>query len=66
MTGDVKMNPITHVFSDSVLSSFDSSPRPDIAPMILDTLREFGAHACCFVCGQSSAASPNPPQNSRR
>lgn len=55
---DLKTNPITHVFSDRVLLSFDDGPRPDIAPRILDTLREFGAYACFFVCGQSGVQHP--------
>ena len=58
MYDDLKTNPITHVSSDCVLLSFDDGPRPDIAPLILDTLREFGAHACFFVCGQLGAQHP--------
>lgn len=55
---DLKTNPISHVSSDCVLLSFDDGPRPDIAPLILDMLREFSAHACFFVCGQSGAQHP--------
>lgn len=58
MTDNLETNPITHVSSDRVLLSFDDGPRPDIAPLILDTLRKFGAHACFFVCGQSGAQHP--------
>lgn len=58
MPDDSKTNPITHVASDRVLLSFDDGPRPDIAPLILDTLRDFGTHACFFVCGNLGAQHP--------
>jgi peptidoglycan/xylan/chitin deacetylase (PgdA/CDA1 family) len=58
MADDFKTNPITHVSSDRVLLSFDDGPRPNIAPLILDILRDFGTHACFFVCGQSGVQHP--------
>ena len=55
---DSRGTPITHVSTDRVLLSFDDGPRSMLTLRILDTLHEFGVHACFFILGQRGAQHP--------
>lgn len=44
--------------SPRVALTFDDGPDPDVTPGVLDVLRDAGAHATFFVCGERAAESP--------
>lgn len=57
-TGTVSALPQTEV-SKRIALTFDDGPDPAVTPRILDALRDAGAHATFFFCGERAAHAPD-------